>query len=168
MRRSQETRRVVVVDDQREGADTLSLLLNLKGAEARSAYDAVAAFQLVVKYQPEAVILDIQMPGIPGDDLARLIRATPSLQGIVLIALTGYQGAPAQRRIEAAGFNHSFVKPVSIDELMAVIGGTRLRARPQSLLDHPPRRQPTPHRSDPALPVSRESARGPTMSCSPR
>ncbi|MFU8816665.1 MAG: response regulator [Pseudomonadales bacterium] len=81
--------RVLVVDDNHDCANSLSELLGALGAEARAAYDAGSALALMGQFDPELVIADLSMPGIRGDDLARLIRADNSRSNTMLIAAHG-------------------------------------------------------------------------------
>jgi signal transduction histidine kinase/CheY-like chemotaxis protein len=111
-------RKILVVDDNVDAADTLQSLLALDGFEVTAAYDGVAAVAQIRTAQPDAVVMDIGMPGMDGYDAARLIRQQPGGSAIVLIALTGW-GQPIDRqRASLAGFDHHLVKPVDYDLLM--------------------------------------------------
>ena len=113
--------RVLVVDDSRDGADSLRALLELLGAEVRVAYDGPAALETCHTYQPEVVLLDIGMPGMNGYEVARRIRQRPDFQDVTLIALTGWGQEKDRRNSEAAGFDHHLVKPINIDALQALL-----------------------------------------------
>ena len=111
-------RKILVVDDNVDAANTLHDLLDLDGFEVTTAYDGVAAVSAAASIQPEVVVMDIGMPGMNGYDAARLIRKQPGGQAIVLIALTGWGQATDKKRASLAGFDHHLVKPVDYDLLM--------------------------------------------------
>jgi len=116
--------RVLVVDDNIDAADSLAMLLRLQGHEVEVAHDGPSALQLAASVRPEMVFLDIGMPGMDGNEIARRLRRQPTLNGLVLVALTGW-GAPEDRRRTAdAGFDHHLVKPVepiALDALLAAL-----------------------------------------------
>ncbi len=104
--------RVLVVDDDHDAADSLCTLLRLWGHGNRVAYSGAAALVTAAAYRPDALLLDLAMPGMNGLWLARRLRRHPSLQGLLLIAITGY-GDDAHRQLGMeAGFDHFLVKPV--------------------------------------------------------
>ena len=115
-------RRVLVVDDNADAAASLALLLRFSGHEVHVAHDGEAALRLAQEVLPQAVLLDVGMPGLDGYEVARRLRRLPATSGAVLIAVTGY-GAEADRsRARAAGFDHHLTKPVqlaSVEDLMA-------------------------------------------------
>lgn len=111
-------RRVLVVDDNRDAADSLSLLLSMSGHEVRTTYDGPSALDSARKVPPEVVFLDIGLPGMDGHEVARELRQMLGREGgPVLVALTGYGQEEDRRRSSEAGFDHHFVKPVDIDVL---------------------------------------------------
>jgi CheY-like chemotaxis protein len=103
--------RVVVVDDNRDSAETMSMLLQVMGHEVHKAFDGLEAIETVKRVQPELVLMDIGLPKLNGYDAARRIRAEFGEQ-IVLIALTGWAQDEDRRRSQEAGFNEHFVKPI--------------------------------------------------------
>ncbi len=105
-------RRVLVVDDNRDAADSLSMLLRFMGLEARVAYDGHAALEAIRADRPAAVLLDLGMPGIDGFEVARRVRRDPELRDVMLVALTGWGQDEDHRRSQEAGFDHHLVKPV--------------------------------------------------------
>ena len=110
-------RRVLVVDDNVDAAQTLAFLLESSGHEVKLAYDGLSAVAAAIAYQPEVVLLDIGLPGLDGYEVARRIRKHPGLRDIWLVALTGYgQDTDRQRSLEA-GFDHHLVKPADFDEI---------------------------------------------------
>jgi CheY-like chemotaxis protein len=111
-------RRILVVDDNVDAANTLHELLDLDGFDVTTVYDGVAAVAKAETFQPEIVVMDIGMPGMDGYDAARLIRQQPGGAGMVLIAVTGWGQAADKKRAGQAGFDHHLVKPVDYDQLM--------------------------------------------------
>ncbi len=103
--------RLLVVDDNRDAADSLALLLRLQGHEVRVAHDGPAALQIAAAYRPDLVFLDIGMPGMDGYEVARRLRQTPGLENVVLSALTGWGQQEDRRRTAEVGFDHHLVKP---------------------------------------------------------
>jgi len=104
--------RLLVVDDNRDAADSLAMLLRLQGHEVRVAYDGPAALEVLKGYRPALVFLDIGMPGMDGYELARRLRQQPGLENVRLAALTGWGQQEDRRRTAEAGFDHHLVKPV--------------------------------------------------------
>jgi PAS domain S-box-containing protein len=114
-------RRVMVVDDNRDAADSLAVLLTLSGHEVRAAYDGPAALALAGEFRPSLVFLDIGMPGMDGYDVARHLRGEPALDGIALVALTGWGQDGDRRRASAAGFDRHLVKPIEPDAVRQLL-----------------------------------------------
>jgi signal transduction histidine kinase/CheY-like chemotaxis protein len=105
-------RRVLVVDDNADAADSLSVLLSLSGHDVRTAHDGPAAVRQVRAFRPEVVLLDIGMPGMDGYQTARAVRELQEGQDVYLVALTGWGQEEDRRRTERAGFDTHLVKPV--------------------------------------------------------
>jgi signal transduction histidine kinase/ActR/RegA family two-component response regulator len=114
-------RKVLVVDDNVDAADTLGALLGMDGFAVSTVYDGVAALAQVRAAAPDTVIMDIGMPGMDGYDAARRIRQQPGGENILLIALTGWGQANDRKRASDAGFDHHLVKPVDYDMLMSCL-----------------------------------------------
>jgi PAS domain S-box-containing protein len=111
--------RILVVDDNRDAAITLSLLLKASGHETAMAYNAQKAIELASTFKPQIALLDIGLPGMNGLELASLLRqANPD---IFLVAVSGYGQAEDRARTKAAGFDEHFVKPVRLDDLLEVL-----------------------------------------------
>jgi CheY-like chemotaxis protein len=125
-------RRILVVDDNRDSADSLSDLLRVKGHVVCTAYDGWAALQEAKSFCPDVALLDLGMPGMDGCELARLIRQQPGLEQVVLAALTGWGQPEDRRRTAEAGFNHHLVKPPEISVLDALLSDPN-RSQPASL-----------------------------------
>jgi PAS domain S-box-containing protein len=109
--------RILVVDDNRDSADSLAMLLRLAGHDARTAHDGRQALAVAATYRPDLVLLDIGLPGMDGFTVARHLRSQPELARAVLVALTGYGSHEDRRQALAAGFNHHMAKPVNLDTL---------------------------------------------------
>jgi signal transduction histidine kinase len=114
-------RRVLVVDDNEDAAASLAMLLEFLGSEVQIALDGKTALSMIAGFRPDAVLLDIGMPGMDGFEVARRIREQADLAGIVLIALTGWGQAEDRSRTQAAGFDHHLVKPADITSLQSLL-----------------------------------------------
>jgi signal transduction histidine kinase len=122
-RPARRMRRVLVVDDNRDSAESLAALLGMLGHEVDQAYDGPAALATARTRFPDLVLLDIGMPGMSGHEVARQIRAEPALLGTTLIALTGYGSAEDRHESRAAGFDGHLVKPIDFEALQRIIEG---------------------------------------------
>ena len=115
------TKKVLLVDDNVDAADTLEMLLGMDGFQVTTVYDGVAALVAAGDFSPDVVVMDIGMPGMDGYDAARMMRQLPGGEAMVLIALTGW-GQPADKsRASEAGFNHHLIKPVDYDTLLKCV-----------------------------------------------
>jgi len=114
---SGSARRVMIVDDNVDAADSLALLLGLQGHETVCAYSAAAALQRVSAFAPDVVLLDIGLPDTDGYEVARRLRGLPGCAAVTLIALTGYGQPEDRERALAAGFEAHLVKPVDLEAL---------------------------------------------------
>jgi len=110
-------RRIVVADDNTDAAESLSLILQMAGHETRVARDGTEALAIARQFQPDAMVLDIAMPGLDGLELARQIRGEPWGRPVLLIAASGWGQAVDKERSRAAGFDHHLVKPVAFAAL---------------------------------------------------
>jgi two-component system CheB/CheR fusion protein len=113
--------RVLVVDDVREHADTLSFLLQVWGYEALVAYDGRRALALAESHRPDVVVLDIGLPDMDGLEVARRLRELPGMAEALVVALTGYGSQALVERCRAAGIDRHFVKPMEPTELQQVL-----------------------------------------------
>jgi nitrogen-specific signal transduction histidine kinase len=105
-------RRIVLIDDNRDAAESLAMLLRLKGHEVHIAYDGPAGVALALKTSPDCVLVDIGLPGIDGYEVAKRLRSQHE-DGMLLVALTGYGQTGDRIKSEQAGFDHHLVKPVA-------------------------------------------------------
>ncbi|HEX3871793.1 MAG TPA: ATP-binding protein, partial [Pirellulales bacterium] len=116
--------RVLVVDDNLDTADSLAMLLLLKGYDVTTANDGIKAVEVAMAFLPDVVLLDIGLPGADGNEVARRIRQQKELEGVVLVAMTGYGQDSDRQRSHAAGFDYHLVKPadpVKVQQLLAML-----------------------------------------------
>jgi CheY-like chemotaxis protein len=114
-------RRVLVVDDYRDAADALQLLLDADGFECRATSDPHEACVIARDWQPFAVLLDIAMPGLDGLEVARRLRADSATAHMLLIACTGYASAGDRDRAREAGFDAHCAKPLTPQLILRVL-----------------------------------------------
>jgi CheY-like chemotaxis protein len=112
---------VLVVDDNKDAAASMGMLLEFLGSDVRTANDGPTALEMIEDYRPDVVLLDIGMPGMDGLEVARAIRRHAEFSKIVLIALTGWGQADDRKRTEQAGFDYHLVKPADVAALQAVL-----------------------------------------------
>lgn len=113
-------RRILIVDDNADSADSMAMILNLCGHVAEPVYGAAEALERAAALDPEIVLLDIGLPGMDGYEVARLLRSRGS--SARLVALTGYGQPEDVRRAEEAGFDTHLVKPVDLQHLLRDLG----------------------------------------------
>jgi PAS domain S-box-containing protein len=127
------SRRVLVVDDHGESADTLAELLRLDGNQVEIAHDGFEALEAAANFRPAVVLLDVAMPKLNGYDAARRIREQPWGKKIVLIAVTGWGQARDRQRSREAGFDAHLTKPVDYPALVRMLAELLPgESRPQS------------------------------------
>jgi signal transduction histidine kinase/CheY-like chemotaxis protein len=123
------SRRILVVDDNVDGAERLAEYLGMAGHQVRTAYGGPAALEVARAYQPEAVLLDLAMPGMDGYEVARRLRQEPGLERVLLVALTGYGQEEDRRRSRQATIDYHLVKPVDPEALEALLASPKPPAR---------------------------------------
>ncbi len=111
-RQPHAAQRVLIIDDNRDSADSLRMLLQIWGFDAICANDGAEGLSAAQTFSPEIVLLDIGLPGTSGYEVAQQLRRLPQTEGSVLVAITGYGQDEDRRRASAAGFDHHLVKPV--------------------------------------------------------
>ena len=124
-------RRILVVDDNVDGATMLAMMLGFYGHDTRTAFSGPEALEIAAGFHPEMVLLDIGLPGMDGYEVARRIRADPQLNGIVLVAVTGWGSEADRQRSKNAGFDEHLTKPVepgALEEVLARFDALRLRS----------------------------------------
>jgi two-component system, chemotaxis family, CheB/CheR fusion protein len=109
---TEPSRRILVVDDNEDSAESLTILLSLAGHETHTAYDGPQAMEAAATFRPDVILLDIGLPKLNGYEVARKIREQPWGQTMVLVALTGWGQEEDRRRSREAGFDHHLTKPV--------------------------------------------------------
>lgn len=115
-----EHRRVLVVDDNRDAAESLALLLEMNGHKTRIAFDGNSALEIAPAFQPDIVFCDLGMPGMNGFELAAHLRAAQPT--IVLVALTGWGSEEDKRKTRAGGFDFHVTKPIAFEEIERILG----------------------------------------------
>lgn len=121
--------RILVVDDNEDNVTSTAMLLRAHGHEVRSCYDGIAAMQMVAQFQPDVVLLDLNLPGKNGWEVAREIRAQSTMKRPFLIAVSGtYMQASDRALSQLRGFDHHLAKPVDPDALVAFIAKLRGRS----------------------------------------
>lgn len=123
--------RILVVDDNRDAAESLAMLLRLLGAEVGTANNGSGALEKLETFEPAAVLLDIGMPELDGLEVARLARQKPAGRNVTLVALTGWGQEEDRRRSREAGFDYHLVKPldlVALQNLMQTLGQKKASA----------------------------------------
>ena len=121
-------RRVLVVDDNHDAADSLGMLLQFLGAEVMVVHDGHAALAALKGFQPAVVLLDLGMPGMNGLEVARRMREDPATRSITLVALTGWGQREDRRRTTEAGFDYHLVKPADLGVLQSILSTRELQA----------------------------------------
>jgi signal transduction histidine kinase len=117
-------RRVLIVDDNEDAANTMAMILKLEGHEIETAYSGVQALACMDSFKPEVVLLDIGLPGLDGFQVAKRIRAQSQYQRTRLLAMTGYGQEADRQRTREAGFSGHLVKPVDFTELKRMLAET--------------------------------------------
>ena len=131
--------RILVMDDLQASAETLMTLLEMEGFQVRMAHDGQEALAIARDFKPNAVLLDIGLPGMNGFEVANGLRSQPESQDALLIALTGYGEAESRTRSAQAGFDFHMVKPADVNLLLTMLANpqearkARLRPEPQLL-----------------------------------
>lgn len=123
--------RVLIADDDADTADSLAMLLNLWGHEVGLARTGAEALAMVYLIRPDVLLLDVAMPDLDGYRVARAIRDQPSLDGVLLVAITGYADDAHRQLGLKAGFDHYLVKPVepAVVEALLLTTGVNLATR---------------------------------------
>jgi CheY-like chemotaxis protein len=121
-------RRVLVVDDSVDAAESLAMLLTLEGHEIYKAHDGAEAVRTAERVRPDIVLMDIGLPILNGYEACRRIRNHAWGAAITLVAITGWGQDEDREQSNAAGFDIHLVKPVDHDELLRVVGSARPRA----------------------------------------
>jgi DNA-binding response OmpR family regulator len=127
---AQSGQRVLLVDDNLDSTEPLSLLLQARGHQTRVAVEGEAAITAADEFQPTFVVLDLGLPGIDGYEVARRLRERHG-DTLTLVALTGWTGKEVRTKAAAAGFDYHLVKPVNWEELERIVTAESARSRPR-------------------------------------
>lgn len=120
--------KVLVVDDNRDAADSLQALFEMENCNVSTAYDGSEAVLAVERAMPDMIVMDLGMPCMDGYEAARRIRCKPGSQDVLMIALTGWGQSDARQRTIEAGFDHHLIKPVNFDEIKRLASGQMTRS----------------------------------------
>lgn len=113
--------RILIVDDNKDGADSLAMMLKIMGNDTRTAYDGKEGVELAGEFGPDVVMFDIGLPKLNGYEACRLIRQQPWGGKVIMIAVTGWGSEGDRQRSREAGFDHHMVKPVDANVLMKLL-----------------------------------------------
>jgi CheY-like chemotaxis protein len=122
-----QSRKVLVIEDNRDAADSMCLLLRFKGYLARTAFTGPEGVRLAREWHPDFILCDIGLPGLNGFEVADLLHHDPSTADIHLIAVSGYGSAQDHEHAAAVGFEHFYTKPADPDALLEVLRTTAVR-----------------------------------------
>jgi PAS domain S-box-containing protein len=122
--RTSVTRRILVVDDNLDSAESLVMLLTLMGNEVHTAHDGLEAVAVAASTRPDVILMDLGLPNLNGYEAARRIREQSGSSDMVLVALTGWGQEDDRRRSKEAGFDHHLTKPVDLDVLQQLLAET--------------------------------------------
>jgi PAS domain S-box-containing protein len=114
-------RRILIVDDNQDAADSLGMFLRIQGNHVKTAYDGLEAIRVAAEFRPDVVLLDIGLPKLNGYEVARRIRAQEDGYRALLIAVTGWGQEDDRRRSQAAGFDHHITKPIEFEVLQKIL-----------------------------------------------
>jgi CheY-like chemotaxis protein len=109
--------KILVVDDNRDAADSISMVMELLGHEVTTCYSGQEGLESASNGSPDVVFTDIGMPGMDGHEVCRRLRDQPGGQALRIVALTGWGADDDRQKTQEAGFDHHLVKPVTADSL---------------------------------------------------
>lgn len=115
-------RRVLIVDENRDAAQTLAMLLRQMEHQVEVCYSGRAALEAARRLRPDVIFLDLLMPDMDGFEVARQLRLDPAFQGTFIVAVTGLAGDDDRRRSREAGIDHHLVKPVDPEFIRSLLG----------------------------------------------
>ena len=119
--RDAQSRCIVLVDDDRDGAETLAAVLEFEGYEVHTVHDGLHALPVIDQWQPRCVLLDIDLPGLDGFAIARRLRRDHSDHALLLIATSGWSRPEDRRTAEVCGIDHFLPKPVDMKALLSLL-----------------------------------------------
>nr|WP_255429356.1 PAS domain-containing sensor histidine kinase [Ramlibacter albus] len=118
-------RRILVVDDNRDAADSTTAILRLLGYQVEAAYEGQAALAAAARLKPDVVLMDLAMPGLDGFETRRMLKSMPSMEHVYTVAMTGFGNEDDKQRTRAAGFDAHLTKPVELDGLIRLLNDAR-------------------------------------------
>jgi CheY-like chemotaxis protein len=121
MNTRKEPKRILVVDDDRDGAEAVAVLLRLEGHTVETAYDGVEALGIASRFHPQVVLLDVSMPELDGFDVAVRMRVNAWARGLKLIAVTGWSRAEDREMARRSSFDGFLEKPLDFDRLLGLL-----------------------------------------------
>lgn len=130
--RSAKCCNILVVDDNRDSADSMAMLLSIMGHETRAVYDGQAAIELAHSFRPHIVLLDLAMPGLDGFQVLSRLRSMPELCATTIVAMTGFGGEDAYKKSLDAGFDEHITKPVNQVLLAQIITSAEIKLKTSS------------------------------------
>jgi CheY-like chemotaxis protein len=113
--------KVLVIDDNRDQAESLGKLLSLMGHDVRLGFDGEEALRLALDFRPDVALLDLGLPKLNGCEVAKRMRSDPRVKDTLLLAQTGWGQDDDLRRTKEAGFDHHLLKPVDLGRLKAIL-----------------------------------------------
>ena len=128
IQRAEKSHRVLIVEDNLDTAESLTMLLASSGNDVRVAHDGPTAVAAALAYQPDVVLLDIGLPGCSGYEVAKQMREQPILKNVMLVAMTGYGQESDLFRSHSAGFDHHLVKPVDFAQVRKILAAAPVNA----------------------------------------
>lgn len=117
----QTAKKILVIDDNQDSAELLSMILAHWGHTTRAAFDGMAGLRLAAGFQPAVVFIDLGMPVLNGYEVAAAMRKIDGLQTAVLVAYTAWNDAATHKRVVLAGFNHHVTKPGDLDVIKMLV-----------------------------------------------
>jgi two-component system CheB/CheR fusion protein len=124
--------KVLIVEDNRDAAETLASILKLWGHTVETAFEGTGALEVAERFEPDVIVSDLGLPGMDGFDLARQLRRQPAFGRVVLVAMSGYGREEDKRRALEAGFDHHLVKPPDLTVLSELFGRVAQSAQSRS------------------------------------
>jgi CheY-like chemotaxis protein len=115
------TRRVLIIEDNRDAREMFRMMLELAGHEVHEAEEGVRGLELLKTMRPDIAVIDVGLPGLNGYEIAKRFRQEPDSRSVMLVALTGYGTPEARERSRAAGFDHHLIKPVNPETLQEIM-----------------------------------------------
>jgi CheY-like chemotaxis protein len=119
--RAASAQRVLIVDDNQDASATMARLLEILGYRVRTASDGALAIALAKSFLPDAVLLDLGLPGMNGYQVCQALKDVPELKHTTIIALTGYGQSEDRRRVREAGFDFHLIKPAEVGEIRKLL-----------------------------------------------